>query len=362
MNNPHALRCEISAITNLHDVAALWLTLEEKSTPSFYCSWAWVGSWLALIKGDVNVEILKVYQQDELVGLGCLVAQGKIWYLNEAGLSQFDALYIEHNKLLVKTGLENEVFSAALSFLLIEKKYRLRVSGIDAQTLQPIRQDEWLAKILHFDVSTEGHFYYIDLHSSQPYIDTLSKNTRYQIRRSLREYSAKGDVQLTFAQDLFEAKEFFERLCVLHAKYWSEKGVTSDFLSDFGQQFHWQLICEQLASGAVNLIKISVENYEIGYLYTFVKNGTVSVYQSGFHYDSSKHFKPGLVSHYLAIEHYKTQGACCYDLLAGDGQYKRSLATGKGEMIWLVVAKNSFGLRLQSMMKRIKSKLSAWRA
>ena len=57
-----------------------------------------------------------------------------------------------------------------------------------------------------------------------------------------------------------------------------------------------------------------------GYLYNFVHRGWVAAYQSGFDFgDDADRLRPGLVSHALAIEHYRRAGVRVYDFLGGGG-------------------------------------------
>ena len=64
----------------------------------------------------------------------------------------------------------------------------------------------------------------------------------------------------------------------------------------------------------------------------------VFAYQSGFDYAAAgPHQKPGLTSHYLAIESYRRQGYRRYDFLAGADRYKTSHSNAVAMLHWLDV-------------------------
>ncbi|MBV8913641.1 MAG: GNAT family N-acetyltransferase, partial [Acetobacteraceae bacterium] len=91
-------------------------------------------------------------------------------------------------------------------------------------------------------------------------------------------------------------------------------------------------------TGEVDLLRVSAGPVLVGYLMNFNYNGEVSAYQSGFNYSVvGQHLKPGLTSHYLAIEAYRAAGASIYDFLAGADRYKLSLANAQRWLHWLNV-------------------------
>jgi CelD/BcsL family acetyltransferase involved in cellulose biosynthesis len=86
------------------------------------------------------------------------------------------------------------------------------------------------------------------------------------------------------------------------------------------------------------LAELCAGNERIGALYCFVHRGKVYFYQSGFRYSSDGKMKPGLLTHYFSIRYcLKRPELNEYDFLAGDSQYKRSLATANRPLQWIVV-------------------------
>jgi CelD/BcsL family acetyltransferase involved in cellulose biosynthesis len=102
------------------------------------------------------------------------------------------------------------------------------------------------------------------------------------------------------------------------------------------QRFHQALIGRGVASGVVDLLRISAGRRLIGVLLNLRAGDCVASYQSGFDYaGASPSEKPGLTCHHAAIEHARNLGAVAYDFLAGDSRYKRSFSQADRALHWL---------------------------
>jgi CelD/BcsL family acetyltransferase involved in cellulose biosynthesis len=101
------------------------------------------------------------------------------------------------------------------------------------------------------------------------------------------------------------------------------------------------------------MVEASAGGTSFGYLYNFVMDGVVYNYQSGFLYESDGRYKPGLVTHALAIQHNVDGGNQTYDLLMGDQRFKRSLAMQEEDMLSLVVRRTRLRLRLEERLHDI---------
>ena len=93
----------------------------------------------------------------------------------------------------------------------------------------------------------------------------------------------------------------------------------------------------------------------IGCLYNFVHRGRVYAYQSGFHASRDNRLKPGLVSHFKAIELNYRLGNRTYDFLAGDARYKRSLSNASNQLLWLVAQRPKFAFWAENRLRDLKN-------
>jgi CelD/BcsL family acetyltransferase involved in cellulose biosynthesis len=99
-------------------------------------------------------------------------------------------------------------------------------------------------------------------------------------------------------------------------------------------------------------MRVSAGDRAIGYLYNFVRNGTVSSYQSGFD-DADTRLRPGYVCHALAIAHYAAAGMLEYDFLAGANALKQSYGSESYDLYWTRIRGSKFAVQIEGMMRKI---------
>ena len=351
---------------------APWVALEQRAYPSFFQSWGWIGAWLLTFPEDAGLMFLRIQLDGRDVGLSVLgrnvvsasrIFSSKALLVSEAGDPEHDALTVEHSGLLIEAGLEGDVLHRALEYLrAVEWSWdELFVSGVEEQRADAYEQAANAAG-MSYAVRFKHPYFYVDLTGLQgradEYLATLSRNTRYQIRRSMRLYEQRGQLTIQTANSLDEALEVFAKLRVLHQEHWTGRGEVGAFPTDRVTDFHQALICECFPRGQVQLLTISVAGVPIGYLYNFVLDGVVSNYQTAFVYEEDGRLKPGLVSHTLAIQWCAEHEMRVYDLLMGDQQFKRSLGKEQETMVWLVLGNTSTRMRIRHQLRKLWSWLS----
>jgi CelD/BcsL family acetyltransferase involved in cellulose biosynthesis len=105
------------------------------------------------------------------------------------------------------------------------------------------------------------------------------------------------------------------------------------------------------------MIRVGNAERAVGFLYNFVADGKVFVFQTGFAYEPSSKWSPGLLTHALAIEHYRARGLREYDLLSGDALYKRTLCNGERELFWTTVYRDRAWIRVLLAGRRLRNRL-----
>lgn len=346
-----------------------WLDLQGRAEHSFFQSWAWVGTWLGTISDDASPGLIEATYDGRTVALSVLgrhQARRQLMFsrrallVNESGVPEYDDVMIEHNGLLMERGLERDILPRMVDFLVDGSSAwdELHVSGVDDRQLESYVETS-TAKGLLASLRASRPYFYVDLASLRrqqiDYLETLSRNTRYQIRRSMRKYEGRGGLAMRAARDTAQAMEFFSRMRDLHQSTWHARGFKGAFSSDFANAFHERLIESRHEHGEVQLVEASAAGEPFGYLYNFSMDGVVSNYQSGFRYESDPQLKPGLVSHALAIDYNLQAGARTYDFLAGDQRFKRSLSTHEGYMAWLILQREGFWPRLESRLRALRA-------
>jgi CelD/BcsL family acetyltransferase involved in cellulose biosynthesis len=153
------------------------------------------------------------------------------------------------------------------------------------------------------------------------------------------------------------AVEYLHGLRELHDAHWQGKGKDGAFPSEFTRSFHDRLVCDAVARGEVQMLRVTAGDEVVGYLYNFVRDGHVYFYQSGFKYTENPKFRPGLVCHYLAIMHNLDTGNRIYDFLAGSQRYKQSLGAADVKLYWFALQKPRLVFAVERMLKRMKRRL-----
>ncbi|MEO8808156.1 MAG: GNAT family N-acetyltransferase [Burkholderiaceae bacterium] len=370
----------LDKIPPLEELAAQWRELESRARPSFFLTWSWIGNWLASLGEHVERGwVLSARQEGRLVGLAVifdapirrrLLPLGRAAYLNETGLTAFDAQSIEYNGLLLDAHCAPAVQRAMLERLCADgscwREVHLRNADASRPELAPANSAKAFRRGELHDC------WLVDLHKVRErggdFVGLLGSGRRAHIRRCLRAYAQLGPLQLTVAHDVPTALEFFDRMMVLHDSRFAEIGRQSNFSNSFGRLFHNRLVTDAHPRGEVQMLRIAAGGNELGYLYSFVHHGRICFYQSGFDYRLlDKRFSPGLVTLVLAIEHNAAQGMRWFDFLAGEQNYKSTLATDHSAMIsWSlqrrsILAATETVLRWKvRLVRRSAAKLRVW--
>jgi len=202
---------------------------------------------------------------------------------------------------------------------------------------------------------------YVDLNKVRAcngdYFSLLSSSTRYQLRRSRRNYEKKGPVVLETATNVEEAKNIYNDLVTLHQNSWNTRGKKGAFSSKYFYEFHKGLIEDRFSSGEIQLLRVTCDMKTIGCLYNFVFKGIVYFYQSGFQYEADNKKKPGFTTHAEAIMYNAEIGNTVYDFLGSNASYKLNLSTDSNQMIWARIQKPLLKMKIFNKIHSAARKL-----
>ena len=339
MNHPSsALEIRLEPVRDFAALGLRWQALEARSDVSFFQSWSWVGCLaedrysdpllLSAARGGVDVGLALLNRATMRLGLQSL-------HLNETGDSDFDSMFVEHNGMMIARDA-GDILPACLDHLFATlPKTRLVLSGVDAATVRAADASGHVMRMMRTEPSPYVDYQRLPAGESG-FLDTLSANTRYQLRRSAKLYAARGTLSIRAAQDVPQACAMLEALALLHQRTWTARGRAGAFGNPKFIRFHRALIARAWPRGEIDLLEIRAGAQPIGYLYNFRHRDQVMTYQSGFDYQSAlPHEKPGITSHHLAIEMYRQAGSARYDFLAGEDRYKTSLSNAATALYWV---------------------------
>ena len=355
---------------DLPTLHAWWIDLEARANVAFFLSWSWIGAWLE--EAGPPDFVLVGRSGGEIVCLGLFrrgvqrrhgILRSRTLCLHETGTPERDVIVIEYNGLLTDRRY-GRLEPQAISFL---RANQAAAGGFDELQLGGVAEDCYQAlraagsKIYIQSRKTTAFVDLAQVRETGDYLASISSNTRYQIRRALKIYEARGPLSLEPARSTEEALAFFDALGELHERAWRQRGEGGAWRYPFLVAFHRRMIETSFPAGGIDIVRISCGDEVIGYIHCLVKGGWIGSYLSGFAYEADNKVKPGLVSFYLYIEHrLKTSGEV-FDFLAGDHRYKMSLGQPGTNMYWLRVQEDRWQLRFEDALRSVKHRIETLR-
>lgn len=336
----------LTATTDLAPLEAEWRALEARADASFFISWGWIGPWLQTILPRTDVYLFRaVDQTGELFALAtlvpCRLRRGRLFNspalsLNEARIPGLNMI-IEYNDLLFEAGKGAQAWTSLFTALQ-QSKLRwaeLLLSGLSEASYQqalaasrhtyPVidaRRSPWAARL-------EGKT------SLDSVLAPLSRNRRWQIRRSIKHYEeSTGPLSCHSAETTEEALAWFEEMGVLHTARWNREGMSGSFANPNWVAFHQRIIEQHFASGQVQLLRVTAGETTLGVIYSFIWRGQVCMLQTGLAAATDNNQRPGYIAHCMAMALNGQNGLEVYDFMCGDADYKQSLATEALSMVW----------------------------
>lgn len=343
---------------------AMWRRLEARADINFYLSWAWIGTWVA--EAGLPDHVLVGRVGGEIVSLGLLrrgvqrrhgFVRSRTIYLHETGDEKKDVIVIEYNGFLTDRRFGRLEPQGIAYLRSIGGFDEIRLGGVADDGYEAIRAAGYKTYVQALKRTA-----FVDLQtireSGGDYLATVSSNTRYQIRRTLKIYESRGPLSVEPARDVGQALRFFNEMGLLHEKAWQQRGEAGGaWRFPFLVAFHRRLMETSFPEGGIEIVRISCGGTPVGYVHCLVRDGWYGSYLSGFAYEADNKVKPGLLSFYLYIEEKLKSGGKVLDFLAGDHRYKMSLGQPGPDMYWFRVQERRPQLMLEDGLRWVKHRL-----
>ena len=340
-----------------------WLDLEARSNCSFFLSWPWISSWVETF--DPECFVLRAEYDGRVVLLALLTKShfsapfrfpSTRLHIHQKGNAICDQIWTEYNGFLSEPDHQEAAILAAIDFL------QENFSSWDELVVGAITKKS--ADLLENGLGLERHdlwktpSYGVNLSAlrdkQQDYLSSLSSNTRYQIRRSLKLYQESGGLELCHAPDLDSALNYLRDVAPLHLHRWGDGVSQSGFANERFVAFHENLIKSAWANNQIDFIKILCGSQVVGYFYNFIYRDTVYFYLSGLVREENSKLKPGLCGHALSIQYYLDSGLRYYDFMGGNERYKANLGEQHDELFQVAFRKKRAKFKIESFLRRVK--------
>jgi CelD/BcsL family acetyltransferase involved in cellulose biosynthesis len=339
-----------------------WRVLQAKVHPPVFLDWLWIGTWLDSYRPDAIV--VRITLSGQLVALGVFCRQAHrrhkvlhshIAFLHQTDLPEQDQIWIEYNGLLALAGHETAALALAIQTIQNEGLCdEVHLSMLPSEQARALH-----SKLPDAHIEYEACGFQTDLRSLRrrqaTVMDSLSSNTRHQIRRSLRRYEGDYDapMQVVPAGTTDEAIHMFQQCAQWHRARWADSGFNNPAFTDF----HEKLIKRGFGHGSAQLFRIVVGEHVIGVFYFLFSKRRVYFYLQGIESESDGKLKPGLSAHLLLMQYFLDQGYDMYDFMGGESQYKRQLATQQNAFTTLRVHNGGWRFRIEDKARRLKQRL-----
>lgn len=354
---------DISENLDLSQLKSTWLNLEAKNNGlSFFHSWEWLETWLHIYKPEVLLVSAK--HDGKTVALGLFgksqetrhyIVKSNQLRLFQTGDQQEDQIWVEFNDFLCHPDHLEEATNACLNALL---SHKYRCDEIVISMILESRAESLQNIFNHASISLSTPAYKTNLQQLSAnkghYLDSLSRNTRYQINHSNKNYkNLYGTLKLSFAKNITQALQYWKEAGELHAKRWHDSGFRNPkFVS-----FHEELMIKNFDSGLIDVVKITAGNHLVAIIYNIIYKQNVYFYLQGLQYETDGKLKPGLTAHSMLIEHYLQNDIKSYDFMGGYSQYKKQLSQEAEPLLILKIQKPMLKFQVENIVRSIKQKI-----
>jgi Acetyltransferase (GNAT) domain len=337
----------------------------------FYLSQHWFETYLRIWEDSEKYGRLQCIQNNSEASV-CWVSQSrqrsKLGFsyrklaLNESQAKKNSSITLEVNGFFSSTeSFDNPELTGVLLKLNERNNWsEIRLANLNDSQHEQVESFADRSGMIFFDFS-EQWSYSIDLEKiraekKSEYVLSRSSNSRAQMRSALRKcVSRLGSVTYEEAATQIEALAWLENLAELHISRWN-KSRSSDvgFANPHFMDFYKTLTRHLFEQNMLRLAKITAGETTLGYLFNILYNNKLYFAISGINYEGTQEYKPGLLSHWFAIEQALKIGVAEYDFMVGTSQYKESLCTDKHRLRTVILRRPRLDFLIEHGLRKVK--------
>lgn len=353
---------EISSDIANQELKEIWLNIQNNEIVPFFLTWSWIDVWINTYNPKKLVVMARFENEIVAIGLFTLSSERRFPAINsiqlrlhQMGNSLMDQIWMEYNDFICKSEHKDRAVNACLKAL---QKSHLKWDEIIISMMSLSRGLELLRSVDNASINIYRPCYTTNLNSiretGKEYLQTLTSNTRYQIRRSIRHYqSLHGELSLHAAKNEQEALDYFHQAGPNHIKRWNDSGYRNPLFINF----HENLIRASFKDNNIDLIKVASGNTTIAIMYYHIIGKSVFFYLHGLLYEKDSKLKPGLVAHSLASQYYLDRGMDIYDYMGGYSQYKAQLSNQTEDLVTVVIQRPRSRFRFERIARDLKNRI-----
>lgn len=365
-------------------VEPLWRELEKQfASVSITCRWDLVDSWIQLYGDVIEFWFVAGFVKDKVVGITLVTKETNrplplpvaSYHIGTNGEPYSDAAQLKHGKILVKKGHEKAFYTAVIEAIQAFKWEEIVLDDFDASVADAISEvlhDGGLRADMERNTCRFMNLQRVRKNGGN-ILDTLSTDTRYSIRRSIKALG--NDITVEWAENEEQALDILADLVKQYDEMWQKRGKRGMFASQRFSKFQHKIITKLFKTGSILLCRVTSKTYgTLGSIYMLVDNGIAYGYQMGLKDFSDidiktinkKRLRVGFTVHALCMQEALDRGLDGYNFGVGEYDYKNELTNDVSEVVSISVKrgfkpavrdflvnlylKSDFGQKLKSLL------------
>lgn len=341
------LRIEKSTDKNsLSEIREDWTNLFNQTNSAPFLAWEWIFNWYEKLGSTREIYLLKIYQNNELIGILPLCLQTKKNLgikLNQLGFLGDEIGGADYLDLIAKDELKTEIWAEVFEFLNEQKDF-------DAINLENLAQTSASVSIIETLCKDDRN---LTLTSTEltvcPQIN-LDKGWESVLQQSSRRSNFERRLKKLEKMDGFEFRsitgeneifEAFERFAFLHEKRWENDGGSEATGLPQLMEFHRSTVKSLAGQKLVRFDEIWVEGECRASVYGLDNGETFYYYNAGYDLDWANK-SVGLVLIGLSIKAATERGNKLYDFLRGEETYKFDWSNTQENLVTLKLNRAGF--------------------
>jgi CelD/BcsL family acetyltransferase involved in cellulose biosynthesis len=346
---------EIGDTVGLKSLGRKWNNiLSQSDSNNIFLTWEWVFNWWQVYGNEKELRVLVVKdQQEDIIAIAPLYVHAqkclKGFSVNEMRfLGTGEDVSPDYLDFIIKRGFENEAINALVEYLAVKDGWDvinltdMLSTSLTVQAIRNVAGDHRL--VVHR--SERAICPYIRLLPDwDKYINSLSHNMRFNIKRRMRNLEKDFRTRYFIWQDTEGLEYAMGRLSFLHHKRWNQKGTEHSFSSNQYNTFHQAVAREFALKGWLQLSCLELNDEIVAILYDYRYGNKIYYYQGGFDPSLYK-YSPGLALRAYVIQKAIKDGIEEIDLLKGGYEHKYKWTEYDRQTIDLTIGKHTLKSRI----------------
>lgn len=340
------------------DAQKYWNLLEKKvDNVPLVCTWEWVATWIEHFGDIVDYTFFVGFDGDKVVGITLITKEATRWlpvpvnayHLGTQGEPLRDWIHMVNNNILALDSYYGEYIQALTAVVMDTFNWE----ELLIEDANPVFAEEFKKSLRKYNIPTREvietcHIVNLDRirKSNKTVLEYLSADTRYQIKRNLKEFQ---ELDVEYAETLPQAISILDELIVLQKESFQKKGRRSPFASSRFTKFQYAILKKRFSKGNIILFRVRSKRLgTVGCFSLYNDNKTAFGYLCGLRDYSTleintinpKRLKPGFVMHALCMQECLERGINEYNFSIGNEPYKKEFTSETKKLVTLKLQKS----------------------